>query len=198
MVNCAPVIDFKKAFDSVWHYGLFYKLLRYKIGGKFYDLLKKLHSKARCSVEIFLSFRTGVRQGCIISLMLFNLYLSEIPFLLVREDTDPIILNDDSNLNFLLYANDLVLVSHFCQIPTKTLSILANYFHDWMLSVNPKKTKVVIFQKKCRKLSLDKCLFQINDDNIDIVSNYIYFGINFPADGNFRDCKASLKDKTRG
>jgi hypothetical protein len=33
-------IDFKKAFDSVWHDGLFYKLLHYKIGGKFYDLIK--------------------------------------------------------------------------------------------------------------------------------------------------------------
>ena len=34
-------IDFKKAFDSVWHDGLFYKLLHYKIGGNVYDLKKK-------------------------------------------------------------------------------------------------------------------------------------------------------------
>ena len=35
-------IDFKKAFDSVWHDGLLCKLLKYKIGGKFYDLIKTL------------------------------------------------------------------------------------------------------------------------------------------------------------
>ena len=44
-------IDFKKAFDSVWHDGLFYKLLHYKIGGKFYDLIKNLYSKTKCSIK---------------------------------------------------------------------------------------------------------------------------------------------------
>ena len=45
-------IDFKKAFDSVWHDGLFYKLLHYKIGGKFYDLIKSLYSKTKCSIKV--------------------------------------------------------------------------------------------------------------------------------------------------
>ena len=30
--NFIPV-DFKKAFDSIWHQGLLYKLLKYNIGG---------------------------------------------------------------------------------------------------------------------------------------------------------------------
>ena len=34
-------------------------------------------------------------------------------------------------------------------------------------------------------------------DKIDIVNNYTYLGINFSANGNFRDCKTNLKDKTR-
>ena len=53
----------------------------------------------------------------------------------------------------------------------------------------------MIFQKKCRKSTLDKYLFRIYDDKIDIVNNYTYLGINFSA--NFRDCKTNLKDKTR-
>jgi len=66
-----------------------------------------------------------------------------------------------------------------------------------VLCVNPKKTEVVIFQKKCRKSLLGKHLFQINNDKIEIVNNYTYLGINFSANGNFRDCKSTLKDKTR-
>ena len=38
-------VDFKKAFDSIWHDGLLYKLLKYKIGGNFYDLIKTLQNK---------------------------------------------------------------------------------------------------------------------------------------------------------
>ena len=33
----ACFVDFKKAFDSVWHQGLYSKLLENKIGGHFYD-----------------------------------------------------------------------------------------------------------------------------------------------------------------
>ena len=54
----------------------------------------------------------GGRQGYILSLMLFKLYLNDIPFLLDREDTDPIILPNGTHLNCLLYADDLVLISH--------------------------------------------------------------------------------------
>ena len=50
-------IDFKKAFDSIWHDGLFYKLLQNKIGGKIYDLIKNLYSKSKCSIKTrFLPF----------------------------------------------------------------------------------------------------------------------------------------------
>ena len=72
-----------------------------------------------------------------------------------------IIFPNGSKLNCLLYAEDLVLVSHSAKGLQKALSILAKYCNDWMLSVNPKKTKVVIFQKQCRKSTLDKYYFQI-------------------------------------
>ena len=109
-------IDFKKAFDSVWHASLFYKLLHYKIGGIFYDLIKNLYSKTKCAIKCadkrteFFNYLKGVRQGCILSKMLFNLHLNEIPFLLDWEDTDS--LPNGSKLNCLL--DDLVLVKrHF-------------------------------------------------------------------------------------
>ena len=38
-------VDIKMAFDSIWHDGLLYKLMKYKIGGKCYDLIKTLRSK---------------------------------------------------------------------------------------------------------------------------------------------------------
>ena len=116
-------IDFKKAFDSVWHDGLFYKLLQYNIGGKFYDLIKIFTLKPNRAE--FFNYCKGVRQGCILSPMLFNLYLNEIPFLLDREGTDPIVLPNGSLLNCLLYADDLVLIFHSAEGLQKQLSILS-------------------------------------------------------------------------
>ena len=36
-------IDFKKAFDSIWHEGLYYRLLHCGIVGKMYDLVKSMY-----------------------------------------------------------------------------------------------------------------------------------------------------------
>ena len=62
-------IDFSKAFDKVWHQGLFYKLKQIEISTNFYNVIKNMYSKISLQVRIdnlltptFKSFR-GVRQG---------------------------------------------------------------------------------------------------------------------------------------
>ena len=39
----ACFVDFRKAFDSVWHNGLLSKLLQINLGGSFYNLIKSLY-----------------------------------------------------------------------------------------------------------------------------------------------------------
>jgi len=101
--------------------------------------LKTFIQKLKCADKRteFFDYQKGVRQGCILSPMLFNLYFNEIPFLLDQEDRDSITLPNGSKLNCLLYADDLVLVSHSAKGLQKALCNLAKYCEDWMLSVNP-------------------------------------------------------------
>ena len=40
----ACFVDFRKAFDSVWHGWLLYKLLQIGVGGCFYRLIQNLYS----------------------------------------------------------------------------------------------------------------------------------------------------------
>ena len=44
-------VGFKKAFDSIWHQGLLYKLLKYKIGGKLFVVISNMYSNSRCCVK---------------------------------------------------------------------------------------------------------------------------------------------------
>ena len=56
-------------FDSVWHDGLLYKLLKINIRGNFYNVIKSLYSNSTSSVRIGNSqtrsfqYARGVRQG---------------------------------------------------------------------------------------------------------------------------------------
>ena len=96
-----------------------------------------------------IQFNTGVRQGCILSPFLFNLYLNDMPFNLDNSnETDPITLPNGVPLNCLFYADDLVLVSTIASGPQKQINILQKYSEKWLLKINLKKTKTVIFQKQ--------------------------------------------------
>ena len=67
------VDSFRKAFDSVWREGLFYKLLKTNIEVNLYSLMKSLYCYSTCSIKIGenktqpSSYSRGVRQGCILS-----------------------------------------------------------------------------------------------------------------------------------
>ena len=47
----ASFVDFRKAFDTVWHLGLFKKLLDLKIGGIVYKTIKFMYSNSKFIVK---------------------------------------------------------------------------------------------------------------------------------------------------
>ena len=76
-------IDFKKAFDRVWHAALA-TTKKYNIGTNLIQVIKNLFNKATSAVLFNGStgdwFRTtvGVRQGFLLSPTLFNIFLERI------------------------------------------------------------------------------------------------------------------------
>ena len=77
-------IDFKKAFDRVWHEALWATMNQYNINKTLISLIEELYNQATSSVYLEGDFgdwfRTtvGVRQGCLLSPTLFNVFLERI------------------------------------------------------------------------------------------------------------------------
>ena len=97
--------------------------------------------------------------------------------------------------NCLFYADDLLLISSSAEGLQQSLNRLSKYCQDWLLNINPTKTKVIIFQKKSRKSIIEKYKFLVNNENIEIVNNYTYLGVSFSANGSFTTHKEKLKEK---
>ena len=61
-----------------------------------------------------------------------------------------------------------------------------------MLNINPKKTKVMVFQRRAKK---DDYKFHIGNESIDIVQNYTYLGTRISSTGNFTISLNHLREK---
>ena len=190
-------IDFKKAFDKVWHEGLFYKLRKLGVSDLFYNLIKNMYSKTQLSVKVdschltdnFSSF-IGVRQGDNLSPLLYNIFVNDIPDTF---DTDccPVSLGTKT-LNCLMYADDLILLSESAEGLQESLNKLQVYCNNWGLEVNIKKTKTLIFNNTGKLIPKQ---FYLNNVPLDNEKTYSYLGVNFNINGNFTDAKQELYNK---
>ena len=108
----------------------------------------------------------GVKQGCVLSPLLFNLYLSDLPAVFNDNDCFPVHVNSLST-NCLMFADDLVLLSETADGLQKCINRLDAYCKKWSLNINLSKTKVIIFNKGGHKISNFKC--HLHNNEIEIV-----------------------------
>ena len=80
--------------------------------------------------------RLGLKQGGVLSPLLFNLYIDDIKNIF-DGNCDPITFFEEP-LSHLLYADDLVLLSTSSTGLNKCLNNVAEYCYKWNLEINIK------------------------------------------------------------
>ena len=179
----ACFVDFQKAFDSVWHDGLFRKLENLGINGNFLNLIINIYKHTKCAVKInrsttqFFDYNKGVLQGNPLSPILFNLFINEI-FKTVKNEDSMLTLDDTHFFNALMYADDLILLSPTAEGLQQSLNSLGAFCQTWKLNINIKKTKCMTFSNgHLKKLTT----FYINNTPIDHTTTYKYLGITIKS-----------------
>ena len=107
-------IDFKKAFDRVWHAALWATMRKYNIrlSANLDRTIEQLYDKATSAVQMNGSigewFRTtvGVRQGCLLSPILFNIFLERIMSDTLEEHDGKVSIGG-RNITNLRFADDI-------------------------------------------------------------------------------------------
>ena len=200
----ACFIDFKKAFDSVCHEDLFHKMSILGIGGKTLDLIKDIYRKTKCAVKSgdsitsFFDYQKGVRQGCPLSSLLFNIYVNDLFKLMNKDNDSDIFLNSIADkINILMYADDLIILSDSKNGLQKQIEKLENYCSKWKLQINEKKSKTMIFNRGNKLINTQ---FYTKQTKLENVKEFNYLGITVSAKNcNFTPTIRDLSIKaTRG
>ena len=179
------------------HDGLFLKLQKAGIDGKFYNVIKSMynecHSRVRC--KHFLSepidITKGVHQGNVLSPVLFNIFINDIGDMFSETDA-PILKN--SLVSHLLYADDLLLLSTTAEGLQRNISKADEFCKQWGLSINIDKTKIMVFSKSGR-ICVDHFQFMVGETNLECVSSYKYLGVEISANGKFLTAENNLSLK---
>ena len=192
-------IDFRKAFDSVWHEGLFLKLLRNNIGGSFYRTLKAMYLSNTSVVKLndmvtqAFPIHSGVRQGDVLSPLLFNIFINDIiKEFHAQECHTPSLIAQD--VGCLLYADDLVIMSTKAEGLQYSLNKLASYCKKWKLNVNMAKSKTMCFSKG-RHNPVHQMKY--NDIELEQVQSYSYLGIELSSNGSFKAAEKCMSSKAQ-
>ena len=82
---------------------------------------------------------TGVKQGCVLSPILFNIFIDKISNVF-DETCAPVKINNLS-LNCILWADDLLIISQTSEGLQNSLNKMKNYYDSLGLEVNIKKQK---------------------------------------------------------
>ena len=150
-------VDFSKAFDTVPRDILIQKLRDKGIDGRILEIIRTLYLHDTASVKIGKSFsppfttNIGVRQGCVLSPLLFNLFLADLQPIL-HDCSDNVKIDDTTDVSCLLWADDILMFSESVDGLQKKLEKLENYCTVNKLTVNTDKTQCMIFNKTGRLL----------------------------------------------
>lgn len=191
----AVFVDLKATFDNVRREDLWRLLEDKGINRNMIRRIRDLYAGTMVSDGLTNMFctRKGVRQGCVLSPVLFNLYIADIDKYLLERGIGGVKLGN-VRIWTLAYADDMVLIAKNRKAILDMMNTLKRYLGDRRLILNTKKTKVLVFNRK-RNEKVENWRWEGKE--LVEVQCFKYLGFIFNRKGNYVDHIKDLAKKGR-
>ena len=166
-------IDFKKAHDRVDRGKLWGCLKGMGIGGRALAFLKAAYSDVSCEVKVGagrsdpVEVLCGLRQGCILSPLLFSLFINSVVTKLNEAEVE--VKCGTKLISMLLYADDAVIFAEDEKSMRLGLDVLMGWCREWSIEVNGEKCGVMHMRRKGVKRTEEK--FYVSEEETAMVAS---------------------------
>ncbi|GBM46176.1 putative RNA-directed DNA polymerase from transposon X-element [Araneus ventricosus] len=164
-------LDVRKAFDRMWHNGLIYKLIQFKIPNHLIVILinylrnRTFRVKLNHTLSDIGNIKAGTPQGSILSPLLYTIYTSDFPktnqIMNCFFEDDTAILAQGSTINYVIHTLQ------------KGLNNIENWCTLWRVAINTNKTHAVMFRKGTSRKELKTLSFFAEDLTWDKEVKYL-------------------------
>ncbi|CAH2223431.1 Hypothetical predicted protein [Pelobates cultripes] len=179
---------YSKAFDCVDHNNMWQVLKEMGVPDHLIRLLKNLYVDQEATVRTehgtteWFKIRKGVRQGCILSPYLFNLYAQYIMHKAGLDESKNGINIAGRNINNLRYADYTTLMAESEEELKDLLMRVKEESAKAGLLLNVKKTKIMT--------NSNLSSWQIDGEEVEAVTDFIFLGSKISSDG---ECSHEIK-----
>ena len=179
-------VDAEKAFDKIQHQFMIKTLQKVGIEGTYLNIIKAMYDKPTANIilngEKLKAFplRSGTRQGCPLSPLLFNIVL-EVLATAIREEKERKRIHTGKEVKLSLFADDMILYIENPEDFTRKLLELINEFGKAAgYKINTQKSVAFLYtnNKRSEREIKEKIPFTITSKRIK------YLEINLPKEAN--------------
>ena len=176
-------LDARKAFDTVWHEGLFVKLHNKGLPMRIWHLLYTWYKNSSCSVawnnatSASFPIHQGVRQGAILSPLLYSIFVDELLDLLSISGLG--VRANSIYIGAPMYADDLALIAESPQELQAMLNIVHSYAGKWRYNLNACKSFIMVFGESPRSRTQARSLreWHLGSEKVQEVDEVHHLGI---------------------
>ncbi len=180
--TCIVFCDISKAFDRVWHTGLYFKLRQYGINGRLLRWINDYLTNRCQRVFVETSYSdikhitAGVPQGSVLGPLFFLIYVNDI-----ADNLDSItrLFADDSSI-----SDSSANINSIELKINKDLQSLLDWSKQWLVNFNPAKTEAMFFSFIH---TVNRPLLYFDNVQLNFVEHHKHLGLTFSQNGTWHE-----------
>lgn len=187
------LMDIEKAFDTVWHDGLIYKLNMFGFPPYIITLINSFVRNRSFAVNLQdtssspKNIINGLAQGSCLSPILYSIYISDLKLPACVESA---LYADDTGIYAAANRSNTIVKSL-----QRALNNIDNYFKKWRIKINASKTQAIIFPFNSQKKRIPTIQLNLDNNIIEFTKTVTYLGTVLDSKLNFAEHTRVTRDK---